>query len=217
VTPLSAFLPYVLPHAYGCPDPTAEQAVRDACIEFCSKSSLIQAVDTQTLVAGLAEYAVGTPAGQDLSQVLSVSLGAIMLSPVAPSDVRHGAALRAGVDSTVAPFSGPPALYYQITPTDRVLYLWPVPADTGALAIKASYAPSRTATEVDDVLFDDWAYEIACGALARLLSMPAQVFSNPKYAEAHGARFSAAIASAVSAARRGRLPGAVRAQSRSFV
>lgn len=222
MTPLSAFLPYVLPHAYGCPDPVAEQAIRDACIEFCGRSNLIQAVDVQSTLAGVADYAVSTPAQQNLSQVLAVTVGANQLRPVSISDVNHGAAMRAGVenvDAVVESARGTPGAYYQTTPTDTLIYLWPVPAvaEVNALAIRAAYVPTRAATDVEDVLFEDWANEIASGALARLLSMPAQVFTNPKFADAHEKRFGDAVASATSLGRRGQVPGATRVRANRFI
>ena len=218
MTPLRDFLPYVLPHAYGCPEPVAEMAIRDACIEFCGRSLLIQTVDTQSTTAGVAEYDVPAPAQQSLCQVMRVTLGASELKRTALDDVRHGAAMRAGLDTVVESQSGTPQMYYQTTPTAETVCLWPVPSTTGsnALAIRAAFAPTRTATSVDDALYDDWANEIASGALARLLAMPAQVFTNPKYAQAHEARFAGAIAAASTQARRGRLTGASRVAYRAF-
>lgn len=221
MTPLTSFLPYVLPHAYGAPDPLAEQAVRNACIELCDESNLVQTVTIQTATAGDPEYAITPPTQQGLSQILAVTFGAYPLRPVAPGDVEHGAAMRAGVeavDAVLESTRGTPTVYYQTTPTDPNVYLWPVPAETkvGYLAVRAAFVPLRNATQVEDVLFEDWVVEIASGALAQLLAMPGQVFSNPSYAENHAKAFAAGVARAKAKARSAQIPSAMRVRARRF-
>lgn len=215
---LSAFLPWVIPHAYGVTDPYAEQAVRDACIEFCERTEVVQSVETYGLVASDPECNLFAPPQQRLARVIRVTCNDVDLSAVAIDEVRSGAAMRAGVDTVVSPARGTPTSFYQRVPGDSAIYLWPVPdaAAPEALAVRAAFAPTRTASMVEDVLFNDWLPEIVHGALAMLLSTPAQPFTNLVLAGAHRKEFEAAIGAAARDAKRGGTRGSLAVQPRAF-
>lgn len=215
---LGAFLPWVAPHVPGASDPLIEQAVRDACIEFCDATNIVQRVEVQGVLAGEPQYVVSAPQQQRLVAVLQVAYNSNPLKYAPIDTVEHGAALRAGYDAVVDPARGTPMTYYQTTPGDDAIYLWPVP-DTevsDALAVRASFAPTRTATQVEDELFDDWLTEIVSGALARLMIIPAQPFTNPKLALEHERAFRAGVGAANAEARRGTGRGGLFVKPRPF-
>lgn len=215
---LSAFLTWVAPHVPGAPDPLIEQAIRDVCIDFCDATNIVQSVEAQSTVAGEPEYPVATPTQQRLVSVLQVTYKAVPLSYVAIDAVAHGAATRAAYDTVVEPARGTPRSYYQRTPSDDAIYLWPVPdlSETDAIAVRASFAPTRTATQVDDVLFDEWLPDIVTGALARLMMVPAMPFTNPKMALEYDKIFRGSKAAALAHSRRGSGRGGLFVQPRAF-
>jgi hypothetical protein len=215
---VSAFLPWVLPHAYGVTDNMAGQAIVDACIEFCERTGAVQGVWTADVVAGRAEVDLEAPSQQEVAQVKAVFLGAVELRATAVDDVRHGAAARAGEDTVVESPTGTPQCYYQRFLGEPALYLWPVPDSTAlrGLSVRAAFRPARTATQVDDRLYNDYVQSIAYGALSRILVTPGQPFTNPTLAKDMEGWFNAAIAAAASDARRGNVQASMRVRPRAF-
>lgn len=216
-TKLSEFLPYLLPNVPGCPEPMAEQALRSACIEFCRISLLVQDVTTDSLVANVADYTVEVPTSNVLVKVLGVWVGDKELQPASVEMVSSGLALRGPtVKETVT--SNFPLVYFQKTPTSSDISLYPVPNEAYAdgLAVRSAFAPSRTASSVADVLYTNWAEEIAQGALARLHAMPGLPFTNPGLAAAFSQMFAAATRRAANVARSGQLAAAARVKPASF-
>lgn len=212
------FLPWVTPSVIGAPEPMIKQYVLDACIDFCERTTLVQTVETQDVVAGTAEYEVFTPSQQRLVRVVSAFYNDTPLLPISVDEVRRGSAARAAVDALVASTDGAPSYFYQTTPTSEMVYLWPKPsvaADEG-LAVRAAFAPLRTARQVEDVLVEKYARVIALGALARLLSVPAQTFANDALSKTYETKYLAECAAAAVTARRGLTRGSLRVQPRAF-
>lgn len=214
---LDLFLPWVAPYVYGAPDTLIRQMLVDAAIEFAHSTSIAQAVVTDTVSAGVPDYLVLTPSQQELSTVLAVFYQDRMLKPASLQDIESGAAVRAGQDSDVESPVGTPKYYYQITPDDDSIYLWPRPDETvvNGLAIRAAFQPVRTASSLEDVLYD-WVRDIAYGALARLMKMQGQSFSNPTLAEIHEKMFAAALLQAKNLGRRGNLRSSASVRPRAF-
>jgi hypothetical protein len=187
-TAYTAFLPYVLPGVYGCPDTAAEQAVRDTCIDFCKRTDLVQVILTPVdIVANQEDYTAVMPTGTQMARLLGVAWQGKWLTPVAPDDVQSDVALRGVTIGTAVPAYGDPGYFFQKTPETNVVSLYPIPntALVAGLTIKVSTYPTITSTTVDDQLFNEWHEEIAQGAIARLQATPGQPFSgNPLVARA---------------------------------
>lgn len=215
---LSAFTQYVAPFAYGAPDPTIEQFVLEACIDFCSRTKLVQTIDAMDAIAGVAAYAVSAPPQQQLSQVMRVTFNEAPLNAVPVDQVYGGAAMRAGTDSVLPLTRGTPRSFYQVLPTENDFYLHPVPdVDAlGAIGVRAAFEPTHSATQVDDSLFDSWLAEIRAGALSKLLMVAGQPFSNPALATAYAKEFEAGVGRASRIARLGVTPGGLSVKPRPF-
>ena len=203
---LSVFYPYALPYVIGAPEPLLERAVRDACIAFCEETSLIQEVTIVNVTAGRADYEIDTPSASKLTKVLRVFYKGEVLTPSAVEMVTVGQAFD-GTGGVSAPKT-----YFQKTPTSTDITLYPTPEESllGALVVRAAYAPLRSASQVDDALFEDWAEAI-------IMDMPGQPYSNPGMSMSLGAAFQAAVSSASIQARRGQMVTASRVQPRPFV
>lgn len=214
---LTAFLPYVLPYVIGCAQPTAEQFIRSACIEFCARTLMIQDVATQSITAGVSEYDIDTPTSSVLNKVLAVMVKDSWITPVSTESVRSGLALRGAVGA-LTPASGEPSCYFQKTPTSSAITLYPVPDYTLAngLVIRTAFCPSRASTTVDDQLFEDWAEVISSLAIARMLMVPGQSFSNASLAAPHLINYHSGAAAAANLARSGQAAAASRVQPVRF-
>lgn len=215
---LSDFLPFVLPSVPGCSDPMAEQAVLTACIEFASKSLIVQHTGSDNLVAGQTEYDVEQPSMQILVKVLAVFHLDTRLTARSREMVRSGYAARGDAVTGYTPPEGTPREWFCRNPSEAVVSLYPTPAEAAAdaLTIVAAYAPTWTATRVADILFTDYASDIAAGAIAHLLIVPAQPFTNPGLHKVHQDKFNAAMHSAANLARVGLGAASSRVQPVAF-
>jgi hypothetical protein len=202
MVPITAFLPYVLPSCLGATEPLALQAILSACIDFSDRTP---------------GYLVDEPTDLALARVLRVGYGDNVLGAVAAADVERPVALRGAVDGVTVP-AGTPRVYYQRLPTDVTIYLYPTPdrSITEGVYIKAAYLPTRTATTVDDVLFDSYAEAIAAGAVSTLMALPGQSFTSQSGAEANSKRYESGVASAAGDAARGLVRVARYVTPRSF-
>lgn len=217
MTPLTQFLPYVLPYALGAPEPMALQELRTACIEFCNTTLLDQEIATATATANKADYEIAVPPHKALTKILGVLYQDTWLTPTPVESVRSALALRGNVGSATVQ-AATPETYFQKTPTSAEISLYPVPDVTtvSMLTIRAAFAPARTATQVEDFLFDDWVDVIAAGALWKLAAVPGQSYTNPDVSARAAAQFNSALRSASIQARTGQIAAASRVRPRSF-
>lgn len=179
---LDQFFPWVLPSVPGCSDLLAQQAIRQACIEFCNRTDLVQRVTTADATAAVQDYTITPPTDMILSRILSVGWQGTLLSMVSPDVVNNDLALRGVAIGTATPLTGDPRWAFQKTPadSDAGFSIYPIPDTTVTLGltVKASYAPTNAAATVDDALWNDYVEQIAAGAMARLMMMPGQTFSS---------------------------------------
>lgn len=217
MTTFDSFMPYLLPLVPGCPDPAAYQALRWACIEFCKRTDTVQRVLTAVnVVADTQDYAVTPPTDMLLVNVLGVSHAGRWLDPVMPDDVESDTALRGADIGDVDLVKGTPNKYFLKTVGTSTVSLYPVPelSITGGLLIKASFKPTQTADEVDDILFNEYVEEIAAGAAAKLQATPGQPFTQDPSAAL--ARFELGIGKAKRRKAFGQMSGSARVRPRRF-
>jgi hypothetical protein len=113
---------------------------------------------------------------------------------------------------------GTPLTYFQVTPTSNTIRLYPVPATTitSGLTVRAAFCPKRTSSTVPDVLFSDWADEIAAGSIAKLCTMPGQTFTNKDIAAEHGKSYERGVRTASNLSRSGQVAASSRVQPVRF-
>jgi hypothetical protein len=100
-----------------------------------------------------------------------------------------------------------PSFFVQTDP--GVIALFPTPDKAYTINMRVAIRPSRSDTQVEDQLFEDWVESIVDGALMRLYVMPG-AWSNPALSKLHGVQYEVGINAAMLEARR----GAMRSQSR---
>lgn len=204
---LSVFLPRVLIGAPGCAEFSAEQAVLDACIQFCRETlAMQQFLSAVTVTPGTADYALNAGAGLVAVKVMEASLDGYTLEPAALADLARVA------DWNVE--TGPVECYTQLG--DGAMKLYRVPDAAGSLRIRAAVAPTRAATAVPDMLADRWLDAVTSGALSRLLMQPDRPYTNPKLAQVHLQNFFAEIAKVRVEATKGFTNAPLRVRSHAF-
>lgn len=211
-TLVTAFQPYIAPFALGAPTPMLDRAVLFACARFCDESGLIQDTSVQSFRAGSAEYDVDALSETRLSGILGVWVDDRELAAVATDDVHVARALR---DPSAAD-AGTPSCFFQREPTAASVTLFPMPDAGGLLTIRASFAPTLTATSVPDILFTEHLYTIVDGAASYLLNIPGMPFTNQAQSAALGARFSSSVIASKAVARAGNIRRSMRVSPRPF-
>lgn len=202
--PLSDFLPMVLPNAPGVPIPVAEFNLRLAAIEFCERTRCWRHVMTKALTGQT--ITVIAPAYAAIHEFEHAAWNEEPLQPVQFSDI--------ALEGTEPADQGPPRYISQAKPDSVILF---PPVTTGTLALSVFLKPrggNEFGGNPDDPLEDAFdrvpefmhaqhGEAIAYGALARILAIPKQQYTNPQMAGFYMQRFNAAMDAKFSANMRG--------------
>lgn len=176
---LDAFLPGILPFAPGCATPTAYFGIRQAAIEFCERTRLWRSEDEFDVTLEGCE-AVMSPEG---SVILEFEKALFNDQPLIPKTTlwldNNENGWRSGA------LTGRPRYISQTAPDTVSL----VPRQAGRLKMYLWLKPSQDCTELPDFMADKYRETIAFGALARILIIPNQSFTNVEMAGAFGQMF----------------------------
>lgn len=200
IQPWSVFYDEVMPHLPGCELPIAENAIRNAAIEFCKKSLILQVdLDAFTTVAGQSTYDLAYDANLGVTKIVSGRWsagtgGSGRLWPTSP-DVLD----QSGIEWET--LTGSPSNYYLIDP-DQVR-LVRIPESEVTINLKCAMKPLRASTGIEGFMVERYKEDIAAGALGRLMSMPGKPFTNLQLGGYQNTQFQAAITRARSEAMRG--------------
>lgn len=169
--PLSAFFPRILPYLPGCPEPLAAQVLVNAAIEFCEASlTLRQNLTTFSTVVGQVQYDLEPPSAQhDINRVMGVTLDGKELTPGMAEMIRN--------DLPTAE-AKPRGFYTDRTDSTFTLKLSPPPDDVYDVIVNVTLRPARSATQLDDDLYNIWIDPIVSGSIARAMQIPGQAFTN---------------------------------------
>lgn len=172
---LSAFFPRILPYLPGCSEPLVSQVLLDSAIDFCTKSLVLrQNLDPFYTVVGTDMYDLESPSAQhEISRVMGVTLDGMELRPGMAELVRN---------DLPTDLAKPRAFLTDRTDSVHTLRLMPPPDDVYSVVVAAVLRPSRTATMLDDDLFNLWISPIVNSAMAKAMMIPDQAFSNPAQA-----------------------------------
>lgn len=184
MTDLEAFLPKVLPYAPGCPEPTAFEHIRDAAGDFCEATRLWRFDDTFDV--GDDPNIICTPQGAIIHEIERCDFNGAKLEPRGLGWLDdHYPQWRSDTNTT----TGQPQFFTQVYPnTIRV-----VPHCTGRLKVWLRLKPAEDADQLPDFLFQEYGTLIGWGALAGILMLPNQTFSDPNRATFFQAKFDQAL------------------------
>lgn len=210
---LDVFLSRLLPSVPGCSEPLALQALRDTAIDFCDKTHVVRVVTAASaLVAGQLNYQVGVPASQRLARIHKAWLGDTELAYAPPTLV---SALRAYRDTT-APAGQRPRFFRESATGEVAVFPMPGAGVTEELTFLVATMPSRSALEVDEVLYEDWAEAIVAGARARLHAVPDTPFSSDSASLTQQREYTQRVSRAAAEVIHGRGQGSTSVQPRAF-
>lgn len=196
--PWSEFLNWVMPHVRGCGVDLAIKEIRDATIRFCEESRVWQVEHVPlNIEAGKHTYLFSPPANTKVVRIERAWLGEDnFLESTTEAELTN----RFGVWSAR---KGEPEYFFQEGLESVRLVPEPVAGESGALHIKASIRPSRSAPGVDITIWERYAEGIGAGALFALFSMPDKPWSSPNLAAHYQTVFDDAKAAALLQVARG--------------
>jgi len=169
----SVFFPYLIPLVPHVADPVAEQAVRDACIEFCKESLIWQEpMDPISSLKGEGVYELDVPTNTNLTHVVDLFYEERRLEKKSVSEI----AARYHRDWMLR--EGTPCVFTMLNPNEVTLVPKPDKGITGALTGLLAFAPMRKSTTIIDYVFEDYAEEIARGAASKLMLIPNQSWTD---------------------------------------
>jgi hypothetical protein len=174
------FAPYILPYAGGCPEPLLELHTRLAAIDFCRRTLC----DTRTLdpIQGFDQNVVEL----DLPpETVIVKIKAVEV------DTRDRAIVSPAMGRSYVRSKHPGEFCF--TPDNRNLHIYPAPTETVFVVPDVALMPSLQATGLLDEIANEYMHDIAHGALARILMVPNQTFSDPNSAVVHANAFKARV------------------------
>lgn len=108
-----------------------------------------------------------------------------------------------------------PPKWYAYLPEGAIQF-YQTPDQAYSMAVTAALQPTLGATEIPDVLLLKWERVLQAGALANLLAIPGQGWSNPVEAARYQKVFQAGISNAKADEARGYNQGSMRARPRAF-
>lgn len=170
-------------YAPGCADPSMYFGIRQAAIEFCERTRLWRYEDEFAVSADDCE-GIAAPYGADLHEIEAVFFNGVQLDPASISWLdEHMRGWRTG-DLTGLP------KYFTQTEPDTIRL---VPHEPGKLRLHVWLKPGQEADELPDWMVDQHREAIAHGALARILLIPNQSFTNPELGAAFGGSFQSKL------------------------
>lgn len=187
------FFPNILPEVPGAAEMVVLNAVRNAVIEFCEKSLVVQRDhDPVTLIEGKVDYDLEPPGGYLVVKVMKAWLENNPLDPLAPDLVRE-AGVYNRLFSSYQKANSTPRAYLQ--KDERTITVWSPPEKKypNGLTMRVALKPTRASTEVEDVVFEDYAEVIASGALSRLMMSAGKPYTNIEMAAVHKSLFQQGI------------------------
>lgn len=168
------FFRWVVPYARAVSDPVASRHIIDAARDFCEATRCWREVD-EIAVSGEEAEVVCVPPYASLFEIEAASFDGRPLDRVAWLDT----------DST----GGLPSQITQAQP--QSVSIAPRGA-CGMLSISMFLEPAQDADVLPDFLFEQFGQSIAKGALASLLLLPDQPFTNPGLATLNAQMFGQA-------------------------
>lgn len=203
MTPYTAFLDYVLPDTPGCTNEVALLAIKSTVIDFCEKSLILQADhDPVTVVRNVIDYDLEPPRDHQVVKIMKAYYKGHPIEPVAIDDVQAAAFFNKNYPDA-RPEEGPARAYTQKDARTFSIYPFPKETERLALTLRVALKPTRSATQCDDLIFEEYAETIGHGAVTRLALSPNKPYSNPNLAGAKNVLYTAGLNLARQRANRG--------------
>lgn len=185
-TDLDHFLTKVLPFAPGCPEPTAFEHLRTAAQDFCETTRLWRFEDSFEL--GDDPNLMCAPADSVIHEIERCDFNGRRLDPASLDwlDDRHPT-----WRSETHLWTGEPQWFTQTAP--GTVTVAPLPTQGGRVKVWLRLKPSMDAETLPDFIAREYSTTIGWGALATILMLPRQTFSDPNMAVFFQGKFDQAL------------------------
>jgi len=208
---LESILPLIQPHIPGCPESIALDAIRNACIRFCKDTRLIrETLPADDIISTVDDYTMTASLNNDIVGIVHFLYDEREL----PGHTEEELDIIDNGWRTADP--GEATAYMSISPNRFKLNRVPDETIVGGLIVRIATRPTDTATEVNDILFNDWRETIKYGALSELLEIPEKLWSDMKQSIWYGKRFNFGIQSGKAQSVKGNLKKSTGAVMRSW-
>lgn len=177
----------IAPSVPGCPQPIIQQYVRDAAIEACERTLAWRYEQpTIRLTPGVYEYPYTNPLQTEVHAFLTATVNNVPLTPVTLEQL-YG--MYPDWPNLALDKRSDPRVICQLDPDNFILA--PLPDDSQTYDVKMIVAlkPLRTATEMDQNVFDDLENVIMHGALQHLLVLPDKNWTDRELASYHAKQY----------------------------
>lgn len=174
------FYDEVLPYLPGCTPAMAKVAIRNAVIDFCEGSLIIQRDhDPMTVIKGIIDYDFEPPTGYLVTKIMRAWYKDAELSPTSPDNLPASVIYNKSYPGAVANENDPNVITQK---DERTFTLYPYPKENASLALtmRVALKPTRSSTTIEDVVYEDYAEVIGHGAKYRLMSSPQKPFTSPE-------------------------------------
>lgn len=180
----------VLPDVPGCPQNVAQNAIKNAAIEFCDRS-FVYIIDHPAISAAedTGEYSWSPGSGLKVVRPEHVWYDGKLLIPKTRDEV-------AAANPYWPTWEGTPLYFLQEKLEKLIVVPRPTAALADAIVAKVAVRPSRDAASIDDAIWEKYLEEIASGAKARLFAMKHKPWSDGQLATFHKQAFDDAISRA---------------------
>lgn len=194
-----------------CPTITLMRAYNRAYRDFCSQTQWLTVQIAGAAAVDAPEYSLGTDPYVDIIGIKGMQgsltqngiLQAWNINPADPS----------GFDPNYQPsLSG----QYAYVPQGQFV-LFPTPNQVFQLLVSAIITPKEGAVQVPSAPLVTYSNEIEAGALAYLLDVPGQAWTNPIQSAKYGRIFQSGVSNAKAEVQRNFNTGSQRARPRAFV
>lgn len=199
---------YVISEVPGCPEFTAERAIRDTCIDFCNRTDAYRAEPLSLIVTpGITDYELEAPSGTEPNHVSKILRKGKQLEKLTYED--------AFMRVETAGDRSPPTYYSQYNSTK--LLVGPPPSEKETLRVLFSLKPSPTSTSVPDEVGLEHRETLISGALFRLQMMAGSPWANGAAAQANNQLYERGVSDAIRKIKYGDSGAPLTAHSREFI
>lgn len=181
----------VLPYLKADPsNPITDRAIKKAVIEFCNRSWVWKHMpDPQDVTVGESYYDLEYPQGSEISSVIGVALDGVPLDPKAIDWLDLNEPRWRTVQAT-------PKYYTQVDTEQIILAYVPQYSVSGGLTMTLAVQPDQTSTSFPKWIGTQYWYVLVSGALANLMLMSNEDYSDDAKGAYHLGIFNAGIADA---------------------
>jgi len=187
------FLDYVMPHVPGCTVNMALHEIKNTIIDFCEKSLILQeTLDPVTVISNIQDYDFEPSRDRVVVKILTGWYKNRKLIPKGTDEINDPSVF-SSVINDVEPERGDPRIVTQKDP--RTYTLYPAPEDTvaNAVTLRVACKPTRSASTIDDFIYEDYADTIGHGAISRLALSMDKPYYNDRLAVARDALYRAGL------------------------